>query len=248
MFRFSALSSVFTGGILVTSRNMAAESLFGLKWGEYGRYPTVVLREKRKDIKGSLSSALGISLDSAPGFEKMYAIKIKAGKKGIFEELGKFGDEGRNYMNLRAVQINRISGDSNQIGSIIRYRLKFLPVSVDMTLKQAVPGKALFYEVSEKFADRGKLVFEIKQTEDGNNRLVIYTAYDYKKGNTIFSKMFWWLFRLLFPAFIHDVVWNHALCTIKEDAERGEEKSGNLVFGLVSRNNSQLIDRRGNRN
>jgi len=26
--------------------------------------------------------------------------------------------------------------------------------------------------------------------------------------------------RLLFPEFVHDVVWNHALCTIKEDVER----------------------------
>jgi hypothetical protein len=218
------------GGILVTLRNVAAEFLFGLKWGEYGRYPTVVVREKRNYIKGSLSFVLGLSLDSTPAFEKMYAIKIRAGENEIFEELGKFGHQGRNYMNLRAVQIKRISGNPNQVGSIIRYRLKFLPVSVDMTLKQAVPGKALFYEVSEKFADNGKLVFEIKHTEDENYRLVIYTAYDYKKGSTIFSKLFWWLFRLLFPAFIHDVVWNHALCTIKEDAERGEEKSGNLVF------------------
>jgi flavin-dependent dehydrogenase len=230
MFSFTALTSVFGGGILVTLRNVAAESMFGLKWGEYGRYPTVVLREKRNYIKGSLSSVFGSPLDSAPDFEKMYAIKIKAGKKEIFEELGRFGDKGRNYMNLRFVEIRRTYGNPNQIGSIIRYRLKFLPVSVDMTLKQAVPEKALFYEVSEKFADRGKLVFEIKQAEDGNNRLVIYTAYDYKKGNSLFSKLFWWLFRLLFPAFIHDVVWNHALCTIKEDAERGEEKSGNPVF------------------
>jgi hypothetical protein len=25
---------------------------------------------------------------------------------------------------------------------------------------------------------------------------------------------------LLFPEFVHDIVWNHALCTIKEDVER----------------------------
>jgi len=28
----------------------------------------------------------------------------------------------------------------------------------------------------------------------------------------------------LFPAFIHDVVWNHALCTIKEEVERKHEQ------------------------
>jgi len=183
------------------------------------------LKEKRNYIKGSLSSVLGMALDNAPDFERMYAIKIKATKNKIFEELGKFGDDSRNYMNLRSVEIKRISGKSNHINSIIRYRLKFFPISVDMKLKQMVPKKVLSYEVSEKFADRGKLVFEIKQTEDGNNRLVIYTAYDYKQGNGVFSMIFWWFFRLLFPAFVHDVVWNHALCTIKEDAEMGEKIS-----------------------
>jgi hypothetical protein len=92
-----------------------------------------------------------------------------------------------------------------------------------MKLKQVVQEKVLYYEMSEKFADRGKLVFEIKPTEDGNNRLVIYAAYDFKKGNGVFSKIFWWFVRLLFPVFVHDVVWNHALCSIKEDAELSEK-------------------------
>src|ERR1035437_4016752 len=26
--------------------------------------------------------------------------------------------------------------------------------------------------------------------------------------------------RLLFPGFVHDILWNHALCTIKEEVER----------------------------
>ena len=88
-----------------------------------------------------------------------------------------------------------------------------------MKLTRVVPDEVLYYEVSEKYADRGRLIFEIKPTEDGNNRLVIYTSFDYKKGKMAVSKIFWWLVRLFFPAFIHDVVWNHALCSIKEDAE-----------------------------
>ena len=32
--------------------------------------------------------------------------------------------------------------------------------------------------------------------------------------------MMWKNASLLFPGFVHDVVWNHALCTIKEDVER----------------------------
>lgn len=219
MFRLRTLSSVLIGGLFVTMRNVFAEFLFGLKWGEYGKYPTVVLKEKRDYIKGSLSSGLGMALEKDPGFERLYAIKIKAPASRIFTELGKFGDDTRNYMKLRFIAIVRIEGLPNQPGSIIRYRLRFLPITVDMKLKQVMPEKFLYYEVSEKFADRGKLVFEIKPTEDGNNRLVIYTAYDFKKGKGVFSKIFWWFFRLVFPAFIHDVVWNHALCSIKEVAE-----------------------------
>ncbi len=222
MFSIRSLYSVFVGGLLVTLRNVIAEFVFGLKWGEYGRYPTVVLKEKRDYIKGSLSFALGMALDDDPDFERMYAIKIKASKARIFEEFGKFGDERRTYMKLRFIEIERMAGLPNQLGSIIRYKLKFLPVSVDMKLKGSVPGKILYYEVSEKFADRGKLIFEIKPTKEGNNRLVIYTAFDFKKGKGAFMKTFWWFFRLLFPAFVHDVAWNHALCTVKEDAELGE--------------------------
>jgi len=223
MFSFRALQSVLIGGLFVTLRNIFTELLFGLKWGEYGRYPTVVLKEKRDYIKNSLSSALGMILDGTPDFERMYAIKVKASKRKIFGEFGKFGDGRRSYMKLRFVEIMQKAGLSNQSGSIIRYKMKFLPIWMDMKLKRVVSEEVLYYEVSEKFADRGKLIFEIKPTEDGNNRLVIYTAFDFKKGNGIFTKTFWWFVRLFFPAFVHDVVWNHALCSIKEDAERSEK-------------------------
>ncbi len=224
MFRFKVLASVLLGGVLVTMRNIFTEFLFGLKWGEYGKYPTVVLKEKRNYIKESLSSALGMVLDKAPDFERLYALKIKATARNIFSELGKFGDGKRNYMKLRFVKIVQKAGKSNQIGSIIRYKLRFLPLGMDMELTRVIPHEFLYYEVTEKYADRGKLIFEIKPTEDGNNRLVIYTSFDYKKGKHAFAKIFWWLVRLLFPAFIHDVVWNHALCSIKEDAELAEQR------------------------
>jgi flavin-dependent dehydrogenase len=232
MFSIRVLKSVLIGGFFITLRNVISEFLFGLKWGEYGKYPTVVLKEKRAYVKESLASILDVNLNNTPDFERMYAIKIKATSNRIFEELGKFGDNRRSYMNLRSVRIRRISGEPNELDSIIRYSLKFFPVWVDMKLIQMVPNRVLFYEVSEKFAERGKLIFEIKQTEDGNNRLAIYTAYDFKKGKGVFSKIFWWVFRRIFPAFIHDVVWNHALCSIKQDAELGEDKHNNLVLNL----------------
>lgn len=219
MFSPRALYSVLVGGLFVTLRNISVEFLLGLKWGEYGKYPTVVLKEKRDYVKASLSSAPGISLDKTPDFERLYAIKIKAPAQRIFTELGKFGDEKRNYMRFRFVEVKRTKGSPNERGSVIIYRLRLFPLSVDMRLERVMPEKLLYYELTEEFADRGKLVFEVKPTEDGNNRLVIYASFDFKKGSGVFSKIFWWIFRSFFPAFIHDVVWNHALCSIKEDAE-----------------------------
>lgn len=220
MFSFAVIRSVFVGGVLVTLRNLFIEILFGLKWAEYGRYPTVVLREKRDYIKNSISRALGKELDVSPDFERMYAIKIKAAREKIYEELGKFGDDRRSYLWLRFIHVTRIRGAPNEAQSIIRYQLKFLPMAVDLRLQRVMKDRLLLYTVAEKYANRGKLIFEIKPNENGNNRLVIYTAFDFKRGGSIVSKVFWWISRYLFPGFVHDVVWNHALCSIKEHAER----------------------------
>ena len=40
-------------GASVTMRNVAVERALGLRWGEYGRYPTVVIKEKRDVLKQS---------------------------------------------------------------------------------------------------------------------------------------------------------------------------------------------------
>ncbi len=68
------------------------EALFGLKWGEYGRYPRVVLKEKREVLKEQLASSLGRELGEAPEFERMYAIKIRGAAEEIMVELAQFGD------------------------------------------------------------------------------------------------------------------------------------------------------------
>ena len=71
MCGFDVLRSIFSGAV-VTLRNVAFEVLFGLKWGEYGRYPTVVLKEKREAVKQQLASGLGMELGQSPDFERMY--------------------------------------------------------------------------------------------------------------------------------------------------------------------------------
>ena len=219
MFSLRLLTSVVLGGGLITVRNLFTEKFFGLKWGSYGRYPTVVVREKRDYIKESISAPLGIKLDESPDFERMYAIRIRANPEAIFRELGKFGDAGRDYLKLRFATVKRISGDANQVGSIVQYSIGKSIWPVQLRLARCLPDRTLVYEVSERFAHRGKLLFDVRRKDDGASRLVIYTAFDFRTGRTLAGRMLWKLFRLLFPEYVHDVVWNHALCCIKAGAE-----------------------------
>ena len=81
--------------------------------------------------------------------------------------------------------------------------------------------ETLLYQLDGRLADHGKLIFNVAPTKDGNSRLSIYAAFDYKKGRRPARvRVGWESTRVLFPGFVHDMVWNHALCTIKEEVER----------------------------
>jgi len=207
-------------GAAVTLRNLAFEGLFGLKWGDYGRYPTVVLREKREVLKGELASSLGEKLGGSPDFERMYTIKVRGSELEIMEELADFGRPAARFVNLRFVNVRQIRGAPNQVGSVIQYRMPFFGLSSEMHLTKRIGFETLLYQVDERLVNFGKLIFNITPTKDGNRRLAIYTSFRYKNGKGIVSRLLWDGVRLLFPEFVHDIVWNHALCTIKEDVER----------------------------
>ena len=218
MCGYDVLRSIFAGAV-VTLRNVAFELLFGLKWGEYGRYPTVVLKEKREVLKEQLASGLGMELGKSPDFERMYVIKIRGSEGEIMEELAKFGQPHARFAKLRFVDIRQVQGVPNYVGSVIRYRIPFVGLGAKLRLTKRVGFETLLYQVDERLADHAKLIFNVTATQDGNRRLSIYTAFDYKKGEGLASRMMWKGARLLFPGFVHDVVWNHALCTIKEEVE-----------------------------
>jgi hypothetical protein len=158
-------------------------------------------------------------LDAEPDFERMYAIKIKGSPGQILRELGQFGEPAASYLNLRFAEVRRITGRANEVGAVVRYRLRLAGWFIDLRLTRLVGEDVLVYEVSETFAKRGRLIFHISPTADGNNRLAIYTAFDFRRGGDPASRAFWWGGRVLFPGFVHDVVWNHALCCIKEEVE-----------------------------
>jgi hypothetical protein len=222
ILRYGVLRSVFAGAA-VTLRNVAVEVLLGLKWGEYGRYPTVVLKEKREALKEGLASSLGMELGGSPDCERMYVIKIRGSREEIMEELAKFGQPKARFLKLRLVEVRQIQGAPNQVGSVIRYRIPLVGLGVELRLSKRVGFDTLLYEVDERLADHGKLIFNVAPTKHGNSRLAIYAAFDYKRGKGFASRILWEGMRVLFPEFVHDVVWNHALCSIKEEVERKDD-------------------------
>jgi flavin-dependent dehydrogenase len=219
MCSYGVLRSVFAGAA-VTLRNVAFELLLGLKWGEYGRHPTVVLKEKREALKEGLALSLGMELGESPDCERMYVIKIRGSGEEIMEELAKFGHPKARFLKLRLVEVRQIQGVPNQVGSVIRYRIPLVGLRAELRLTKRVGFESLLYQVDERLSDHGKLIFNVAPTKDGNSRLAVYAAFDYKRGKGFASRVLWKGIRGLFPEFLHDVVWNHALCSIKEEVER----------------------------
>jgi hypothetical protein len=222
LFSFQVFVSILRGGVK-TIRNKLTEIFFGLNWDAHGRYPTVILKEKRKHFKQAISAPLGIQLEASPEMERMYAIKIRAPAARIFKELGKFGDRKEGFLNLRFVQVRRIRGLPNQAGSVIQYQLKHSPFSMNLRLEHSIPDKTLWFAVEKGFAENGCLVFDIASTNDGNNRLVVYAAFDFKRSVRFPATFLWAIVRRIFPDYAHDVVWNHAVCSIKKAAEQAPE-------------------------
>jgi hypothetical protein len=150
----------------------------------------------------------------------MYTIKIRGSEREIVEELADFGRPSARVVNLRLVNVRQTHGIPNQVGSVIRYSIPFFGLSSEMQLTKRVGFETLLYQIDERLVNGGKLIFNVAPTKDGNRRLAIYTSFQYKKGKGLVSQLLWDGVRLLFPEFVHDIVWNHALCTIKEDVER----------------------------
>jgi hypothetical protein len=150
----------------------------------------------------------------------MYAIKIRGSEEEIMQELAKFGHPNARFLKLRWVEVRQIQGAPNQVGSVIRYRIPLLRLGAQLRLTKRVGFETLLFQLEERLAEQGKLIFNVAPTQDGNSRLSIYAAFDYKRGKRFASRILWRGVRALFPEFLHDVAWNHALCTIKEEVER----------------------------
>ena len=89
-------------------------------------------------------------------------------------------------------------------------------------LEKLVEGRYLLYRVADGFARGGILAFDVDRVRTGVSLLTIYVAFDFPRGTSPLARLGWHLGRSIFPAFVHDVLWNHSLCKIKHLAEFDE--------------------------
>jgi len=219
MFRPRTIFSILVGGLLITVRNYLTERIFGLKWGDLGRYPTGLHKEDMEEKRKEFIRVTGAQLlPENSQFESMYSIKIKSDREKIFKSLGTFGDRDRRYFRPRLIRVQRISGGPNEPGCLIEYKTPFRTLDFRIILKKKIEDQYLIYQVKDGFARGGILVFAIDEIKPGVFWLYIFVAFNFARGERR-EKIIWRLFRHLFPGFIHDVLWNHSLCKLKDTIE-----------------------------
>lgn len=215
-----SIKRIVVGGVFITIRNYLTELVFGLKWHGFGRYPTGVPREDVAEKRRELLSVLGHDPPPRPPqFEKLYSIEIRSTEEKIWDQLGKFGSEDQEYFAPRLIKVSRPFGEPNEAGSTIRYDVFISRLSFNMALEKVVPNRYLIYRVQDGFAQGGIFVFDIHRRENGACLLSIYVAFDFPRAKGLLKRMAWRLFRSCFPAFPHDVAWNHSLCKLKDVVE-----------------------------
>jgi hypothetical protein len=102
---------------------------------------------------------------------------------------------------------------------VVHYQVTPSWLSFSVVLEKVVQGRYLLYRVMDGFARGGILVFDVDQLRTGVNLLTIYVGFDFRRGSGRAGRLGWRLGRAIFPGFVHDVVWNHSLCQLKDLAE-----------------------------
>lgn len=236
MLHPASLWLILRGGLLITLRNQATEHLFGLDWKGVGRYSTGVPLEDLERTRAEMLAIQGIAPPAqasgttkagtparVPEMERMYTIRVRAGRDAIMRQLGAFGDPDRQYLKPRFVKIRRTEGAANQVGTVIRYDVPILRMSFNVALEKVEPERYLLYRVLNGMGQGGILAFVLDELKPGVSLLTIYVGFDFLRGKGLHGPGRW-IGRRIFPKFAHDVVWNHSLCEIKRLAEAdGEE-------------------------
>lgn len=229
MIRPVVLGSILTGGIAVTLRNYLAELLFGLRWSGLGRFTTGVALERLEAKRAAFAHWLAefhLPVPSQFEFERMYTIRIRSPRAKVFAALGQFGEPDREFLHPRWVQIQRVAGVPNACGCTIEYRVVLPRFSFRLALEHVVENQLTVYRVQNGFARGGVLIFELETRGADACDLSIYVAFNFPRGRNLITGPAWWLMRHGFPAFVHDVIWNHSLCQLKDFVEARHQSDG----------------------
>ena len=221
MLRPSTVWLILWGGIFVTLRNRLTELIFGLDWHGIGRVPTVVSSRELKAKRGSLlpaEEANGLK-HQAPEFECMYTVRVRCNEQDAWSSLADFGEEERPYLHPRWVKIWRTKGAPLEPGCVINYSLFGGFLSFCIEQQANANHHLLVYKVNGGFAHGGYFIFEVDPLSSGHCDVTVYLGFNYARGNSLPARVYWRVFRLLFPESIHDVLWNHALCELRQKAE-----------------------------
>lgn len=230
--RPSVIGSILWGGVAVTMRNWLAEMFFGLSWTGLGGFTTGVALERLEAKRAAFARWLAEFHLPAPAhfeFERMYTIKIRAPRAKVFAALGQFGEPDREYLHPRWVRIQRVAGAPNALGCTIEYRIVLPSLSFRLMLEHLVENQMAVYRVQNGFARGGVLIFELEERGAGMCDLSIYVAFNFARGRNALTGPAWWLIRHAFPAFMHDVIWNHSLCQLKDCVEERHQAGGVLL-------------------
>ena len=222
MMHPSTAWTILTKGVIVTFRNYLTEQVFGLHWRGFGRFTTGVaierLESKRREYL-ELMESHHMERPRRLEFERMYSIRIRAPRGTIAREIGEFGERDRKYFTPRLVRVSRTRGVPNQPGCVIQYQVITRGLNFSLILEQTIDQRYYLYRVIDGFARNGALIFEIEEGGKRTCLLSIYVAFDFYRGAAPFTKPLWWALKRAFPAFMHDVIWNHSLCQLKDNAE-----------------------------
>ena len=220
MIRPATLWLILKGGLYVTLRNWLIERFFGIHWRDIPRVMTGVSKDDLEKRRGSLlrERTWAGSNGSRPEFECIYSVRLRTRAKNALALLAEFGEESRPYLTPRWVKIRRIGGEPLQQGSVIQYRIFWGLMAFEIE-QQASRENLLVYKVNGGFSHDGLFCFEVESLPSGYCLLTTYLVFDYARGKGFFRRLFWAAFRHLFPEYIHDVLWNHALCKFKQVVE-----------------------------
>jgi flavin-dependent dehydrogenase len=230
MVRPATIRAVLAGGGWITLRSYLTELAFGLRWDGFGRFTTGVSLERLEEKAAEFSRLVAeadIPMPAQPEFERMYTIKIAAPREMILRQLETFGEPDREYLRPRGLRISRIAGSPHSPGCVIRYEVLSRHFRFHLRLEKIFEGHLAVYRVMDGFARGGVLLFEIETAPNDVSLLSIYVAFSFQRGSGLSSVLGWRAFRTFFPSFVHDVLWNHSLCQLRDLVER--EVSGGFT-------------------